>query len=147
MIENDLIDPNKVMTEKEYFQMRFDCLPDADKVAIIAFMCGTTLDGPEVVRDIDHDIHSMLNAGIRDINLVESFARDILNSSSFEQTYFDQWVDMNLYSLDFDGNMFWHLLSEMNEDMHTVVRFCYPFDDKWKLVEDDEIPFIEAFCR
>lgn len=132
---------------KEYFRMDFDCLLEADKVAIIAFMCGTNLGAAKVSRDIDHDIRSMLDAGIKHIYQVEKFAENILNSLDFETNDFNEWIDTDPFDLDFGIDTFWHIYHEMNEDMRTVVRFCYPFDDKSNLDQNGISPFIEAFCR
>ena len=132
---------------KDYYRTRFDCLPAADKVAIIAFMCGTNPDILEGVRDIDHDIRFMLDAGIKHIDQVSTFVKDILDSADFDTEYFDEWVNTDPFKLDFNGTMFWHIFSEMDADMRAVVRFCYPFDDESSLVRNGETPFIEAFCR
>ena len=130
-----------------YYQLHFDCMLEADKVAIIAFMCGTNLGIAKVARDIDHDIRSMLDAGSKHIYQVERFAENILNSLEFETDDFDKWIDTDPFDLGFGIDTFWHIYHDMNENMHTVVRFCYLFDDKSHLVRNGKSPFIEAFCR
>lgn len=143
MILEDFCDPFKIVTLAKYRPSPFYCLAKETQVAIIALAFGTITVGPNNIRNFDNDVRNLLKAEFKHIDQVARFAEDLLNSTAFEQAHCDEWA--NEFELDFDGDMFWRILSTCDADMHCVVRFCYPIDSDDYLVEGGDTFLYTAF--